>query len=59
MLGNGAHFVLGWECDDSERLLGEMALLMLYASFFALMTRAFALLASTGFFGPRDGSTSA
>ena len=45
-----AYDVLGWESADSRRLIGEIPLLVLYGSFFALFTRAFVLLAMIEFF---------
>lgn len=35
---------LGWESADARRILGDIVLLLTYAGFFALMTRAFMLL---------------
>ena len=42
--------VLGWESADVRRLIGEVPLLILYAAFFALITRAFVLLGMGEYF---------
>ena len=45
-----AYDVLGWESADARRLMGEVFLLIVYSSFFALLTRAFVLLGMIEFF---------
>ena len=45
--------VLGWESADSRRLIGEIPLLILYGTFFTLVTRAFVLLGMMEFFSKK------
>jgi hypothetical protein len=45
-----AYDTLGWESADSRRLIGEIPLFVSYGSFFALLTRAFVMLAMLEFF---------
>ncbi len=47
---NGAYGMLGWGSGDMIRLLGEIPMLLLYAAFFALLTRAFVMLGMIEFF---------
>lgn len=43
--------VLGWESDDLRWILGDVVLLVTYAAFFAMLTRAFVLLGLVEFLG--------
>jgi hypothetical protein len=45
-----AYDILGWESADVRRLFGEVFLLIVYSTFFALLTRAFVLLGMIEFF---------
>lgn len=49
-LASSAYDVLGWESADARRLIGEVLLLAVYGTFFALLTRAFVLLGMMEFF---------
>jgi hypothetical protein len=49
-IATSAYDVLGWESADARRLLGEVFLLLVYSTFFALLTRAFVLLGMIEFF---------
>lgn len=49
-LSSSAYDVLGWESMDIRRLMGEVPLMILYASFFAFTTRAFVLLGMIEYF---------
>jgi len=53
-IANSAFEVLGWESEDTRRLLGEVVLLLFYSAFFALVTRAFVLLGMIEFFARAD-----
>lgn len=53
-LYNSAYEVLGWESQDTQRILGEVVLLLFYSSFFALITKAFLLLGMIEFFRVTD-----
>ena len=51
LMKNDFHYsVMGWTSDDFRRLFFDLILLVLYAGFFGLMTRAFMLLASVEYF---------
>ena len=45
-----AYDLLGWESADVRRLFGEVFLLIVYSTFFSLLTRAFVLLGMIEFF---------
>ena len=51
---NSAYDVLGWESEDTRRILGEVVLLLFYSSFFAFITKAFLLLGMIEFFRVSD-----
>ena len=46
----------GWESQDPRHLMAEVPLLIAYVAAFALVTRAFLLLAMTEFFSPDPGT---
>ncbi|HEX6558753.1 MAG TPA: hypothetical protein VF021_04805 [Longimicrobiales bacterium] len=46
--------VLGWQSSDLRRMLGDVLLLLLYATSFALVTRAFIILGLFEFVSSRD-----
>ena len=48
-----AFAVWGWESEDPRHLIVEVPLLLGYAAFFALTTRAFTLLGLVEFYGPK------
>jgi ABC-type xylose transport system permease subunit len=51
LLQDDFHYrVLGWESDDLRRVLFDLALLVLYCGFFALLTRGFVLMAGLEYF---------
>jgi hypothetical protein len=43
----------GWGSDDPRKLFVEVPLLISYAAFFSLLTRAFVLLGMIAFFGTK------
>lgn len=54
-----AFSVWGWESDDPRHLLAEVPLLVAYATFFALTTRAFMLLGLLEFYRGKTGLSGA
>lgn len=53
-VANGFYWdVLQWTSDDIRRILGDIVLLFTYSAFFALVTRAFMLLAMIEYFGQK------